>query len=417
MVVSKPKRPKNFRQPFYTDCRHITAYMGSRLVPHDEDVVWEPCAGKGVLIDEVLARAPEATVVATEIDAEEIAFLQSKYAHRHNVRVFQRDALFLDGREVHGFAGIISKVIANPPYGAWQEFSRRRELKSRFPGLYVRETYGVFLFHCFQQLEGGGRLVFIVPDTFLWLHRHEYLRKRLLLEGTIEEIAIFPSKFFPGVDFGYSGLCIIAVKKSLPTPQSRIKVIWKIKEPAVLTRLATGEEKPEGCDIVFVPQRMVIEGEHYSLRLPINDGQMAGLKRRCTLGDVADIVTGFYSGNDRRWVRCGTGRVRGAKHYLRVDAEHIAAAKSGETPSLDGIRGNQCFIPIVRGGSSPFLKPTQWYVDWSEEAIAEYTRKGDNPARFQNAQYYFRQGIGVPMVASAGLTGALWIIGCSTRVL
>ena len=61
----------------------------------------------------------------------------------------------------------------------------------------------------------------------------------------------------------------------------------------------------------------------------------------------------------------------------------------------------------MRGGAEPYVKPTKWFVDWSVAAISEYARKGSNPARFQNSSFYFREGIGVPMVASGRITGAL----------
>jgi restriction endonuclease S subunit len=64
-------------------------------------------------------------------------------------------------------------------------------------------------------------------------------------------------------------------------------------------------------------------------------------------------------------------------------------------------------VPILRGGAASFVRPTHWYVDWSIEAVREYRRPGKNPARFQNAQFYFRNGIGVPMVSSGRLTAAI----------
>ena len=46
-------------------------------------------------------------------------------------------------------------------------------------------------------------------------------------------------------------------------------------------------------------------------------------------------------------------------------------------------------------------------MDWSKEAIYDYKVANKKRARFQNSQYYFRQGIGVPMVSSSSITGSL----------
>ena len=127
-------------------------------------------------------------------------------------------------------------------------------------------------------------------------------------------------------------------------------------------------------------------------------------RHHLTLGQVADVRTGFYSGNDRRWVRRAHAAVARSKHYSDVN---LAIVSGLNQPPLAGIDDARSFIPLLRGGAASFLRPTLWYVDWSLKAVAEYTRAGENPARFQNSQFYFREGIGVPMVASARLTGAL----------
>lgn len=74
---------------------------------------------------------------------------------------------------------------------------------------------------------------------------------------------------------------------------------------------------------------------------------------------------------------------------------------------LHGLQGDRCFIPIVKGGSYAFIKPTEWYVDWSTAAVREYVKPSPNKARFQNARYYFREGVAVPMVSSRRVTAAL----------
>src|SRR5205085_705559 len=71
----------------------------------------------------------------------------------------------------------------------------------------------------------------------------------------------------------------------------------------------------------------------------------------------------------------------------------------------EGVKGSRCFIPIVKGGGTKFFKPDIWYMDWSVEAVSEY--KINKKARFQNSQYYFKYGIGVPMISSSKITAAL----------
>ena len=86
-------------------------------------------------------------------------------------------------------------------------------LKKLFPNIYAKETYTLFLYRCIELLKEGGILSFIIPDTFLNLHTHKAIRKHILTRTKIVELALFPSSFFPGVNFGYANLSIITLQK------------------------------------------------------------------------------------------------------------------------------------------------------------------------------------------------------------
>ena len=44
-------------------------------------------------------------------------------------------------------------------------------------------------------------------------------------------------------------------------------------------------------------------------------------------------------------------------------------------------------------------------MNWSKEAVNHY--KTDKKARFQNPQYYFKFGVGIPMISSSSITASL----------
>ena len=404
MVVTRPKRYQNFRQAYYTESLPIISFMVSRLKPANGDVIWEPCAGKGDLVDGVLDSAPFAKLRVSEISSDAVIHLQNKYSKNVSVDVRHEDALDVGSRVLFEGRASFTRIIANPPYGAYQTPERRRQLQRRFGQLYVRETYGVILYHALSLLEKDGRLVFIIPDTFLWLTRHEFLRRELVSQTAIEEIALFPSRFFPNINFGYSGLCIITLTKRVPASDHTIRIVTDFSEVSALDRCIAKPESNWPCSITKIRQADISNRQHLELVFH-NEGAGMLLSQRAnrTLGDSADIKTGFYSGNDRRWVRKLNSSVPRSKTYQEVCADQIADM----VPSLKGFSGNRTFIPIVRGGAAPYIKPTHWFVDWSLTAISEYTRKGKNPARFQNSSFYFRDGIGIPMVASGRITGAL----------
>lgn len=377
----------------------------SKLRPADGDSIWEPCAGKGDLIDGVLAERSDVCIRASEISETAVAALENKYRGCRNVDVRHEDALEVENGSLFEGELQFARILANPPYGAYLTPDRRAVLKKRYPRLYVRETYGLILYHSLRLAKSGGRIVFIIPDTFLWLHRHEYLRRTLLTETTIEEIALFPSKFFPGVKFGYSGLCIITLARTPPSDSHLIRLVENLRDPAVLFDCAADRYPSGRCSVVQVPQNEINRRASAELFRAQSEKSFSVHSRLpLTLGEVAEVRTGFYSGNDRRWVRRAHAFVTRSKHYRDVDSSLVSSLNP---PALGGTDDAQCFIPILRGGAARFLRPTLWYVDWSVKAVAEYTRSGKNPARFQNSNFYFTEGIGVPMVASARLTGAL----------
>lgn len=404
MVVTRPKRYRDERQAHYTSSSEIVEYMVSQLDVSDDDRVWEPCAGNGDLIDGVLANAPRAYVRASEIDGDAFDDLKRKYRGVKNVEAYHEDALDVRNDTLFDSTDKFTRIIGNPPYGAYQTPNRRARLKKRFPSLYVRETYGLVLFHSLSLLSQNGRLVFIMPDTFFWLHRHDYLRRTILKNTTIKQVALFPSQFFPGVSFGYSGMCVITLQNGAPATDHAITVFDSICDPQTLCLIARREDASAKCHESHLPQNAILDRPHAELTTRNKSFLNAEHIERenVPLGEIAEVRTGFYSGNDRRWVRRANCAVLRSKKYEDVDAERIFKGP----PPLDGISGGSHYIPIVRGGAAQFVRPTRWYVDWSKDAVSGYRRPGKNPARFQNSQFYFTEGIGIPMVASSRLTAA-----------
>lgn len=374
---------------YYTRSAPIVQYMVGQLAAAAGQHVLEPCAGDGVLMDAL----PTGTLIdAFELDPQALACLREKYGHMSRVRIYAEDALIAPPRAVY------DRVIANPPYGGWQEYARRAALKRMYPGLYIKETYSLFLYRCIHLLRDGGRLVFILPDTFLHLHRQTALRKFLWTNTRVEQIVIFPSAFFPSVSFGYANLAIITLERcSEPEAclENKVHVITGLSEVEDLYRI-----QPSDARAVCFSQRELFANLDHALFVTDNP-QIAHILNSpdTRIGDLADCVTGFYSGDDRRYLRSAQPGTK----YTPVERAFI---NDGDTaPDLEGITGARAFIPMVKGGAVRYIKPDTWYIDWSTSAVTAY--KVSKKARFQNARYYFREGIAVPMVSASRVTAAL----------
>jgi len=389
-------------QAYYTKSEPIVDYMIRQLDLGKGMRVLEPAAGDGVFIDAILEKQPDVMIDAFEISPEAVATLKKKFSGLNNVRIIHTDTLLIEHDGLFAdFAAQYDRVIANPPYGAWQEYSKRERLKRLYRGLYVKETYALFLYKSLQLLKEGGKLVFITPDTYLSLHRHRRLREILLTRTRILEIALFPSSFFPGVNFGYSNLSILSLQKCADASRCLRNAFKVLTEFPNVQALAT----QAGAKTTYTfRQQNVYENIDHALFVCNNPRVTFLINRaRTRIADVADCVTGIYSGNDKRFLYVLNSDVRNGARYQTVPRDCIFDTSQG--CPLDGIQGPRHFVPIVKGGGIKYFKPDLWFLDWSVEAVHHY--RTDPKARFQNSRYYFQSGIAVPMVSSGNITGAI----------
>ena len=392
-------------QAFYTKSTPIVEYMIEKLSLKQEDKIFEPCGGDGVFVDAILDRNQNATIDVCELNDNAFNTLQNKFKHYSATNIRQSDTLLDSDLIFHShFGGIYDKIIANPPYGAWQDYEKRNKLKKIFPDIYAKETYTLFLYRCIEILKDNGILSFIIPDTFLSLHMHKAIRNHILTKTKIIELALFPSSFFPGVNFGYANLSIITLQKCRNKKEcldNSFKVISGFSHVEQLANMKIGKLK----ELQFV-QNEIYKNPDYAFLIANNAEIIETINNtKLKIGDIAHCVTGFYSGNDKIFMQVISPDLKNGKNYALVDVKTINNDYKNNPNILDGIEGDNHFLPIVKGGNTKYLKPECWFMNWSKEAVKQY--KTDKKARFQNPQFYFKFGIGVPMISSSSITASL----------
>ena len=332
---------------YYTNSSDIISYMLHRLDVKNGDVVLEPSAGEGVFIDELLNTKSVLHIDALDIDQTAISILKGKYKDNPAVSVRETDTLFdeqLDLFETSSlllkktdtlidsqldFFGTIGghydKIVGNPPYGAWQDYDKRELLKRKYPGQYVKETYSLFLLRCISVLKIGGKLSFIIPDTYMFLNLHTKLRELLLTATKIQEIITFPSSFFPGVSFGYSNLSIITLERSNAEAalSNKVHIIQGFRSPSEFKTLYENRLLPNHLRTYDLMQSDIFSNEQHRFILAGTNVTSTIKDTTCKLGDVADIVTGFYTGDNRRFIRALDDSVKGSKNYDKIDQDLV----------------------------------------------------------------------------------------------
>ena len=387
-------------QSYYTQSDEIVEFMVDRLEIHSVSSILEPCAGEGVFVKSILGKNSDLAITMYEINPDAVAHLNKIFNDLENVTLFAEDAIIGTNMLNDIKSGTkYDRIICNPPYGAWQDFTRRKLLKKEFDGLYVKDTYALFIYRSIQLLCEGGIGVFIVPDTFLNVHMHTKLRNYIFRNTSILEITKFPSSFFPGIQFGYSNLCIIKLKKTKSETarnQNKITINTNLKSKRDFSKIM----KKDYCKKTMyqITQESVFNNLEHALFITSAEVMNHINFPSKRIGDLANCVTGFYSGNDKKYLRPISNQLKNAKKYNLININEVCETTPTSTQHYDGIIGNRNYVPIMKGGNVRFFKPNLWYMNWSCESVSHY--KQDSKSRFQNPSYYFKQGIGIPMVGT-----------------
>lgn len=418
---------KNRLCAYYTNSDEITSYMINQLRISNNDRILEPSAGEGVFIDKILKAKIPIRIDALDIDKKAISTLKIKYKDNMSVSTRETDMLFDDRRDLlsspeiwikktdtlideqldyfKAIDGYYDKVIGNPPYGAWQDYEKRDLLKKKYPGQYVKETYSLFLLRCISILKMGGRLSFIIPDTYMFLNRHSKLRKILLTTTKIEEIITFPANFFPGISFGYSKLSIITLertKKEIALNNS-IRIVQGFQSTSEFRLLSKNKSLPTHLSVYTLNQSELLNYDQH--RFIIADEKITNIisKASTYMGDIADIVTGFYSGDNKRFIRALESNMKGSKGYKKINLSLVFPCTS-----IRGIEGvSEGYIPYIKSSSATRYcrLVDEWFVRWDKETINYYIN--NKKSRFQNSVFYFKTGIAIPMIKSTNIKAFL----------
>lgn len=383
-------------QEHYTVAEDILDVMASLLGIVTDKTILEPACGEGAFISCLQGIAKRVDVVDVNSRALE------KIEPDNQTAINRINADFLDafvrdvgiGLDPDGY----DMAIANPPYGLKLSQEYRKEIKIRYPFLYGRESYSLFLCFTLMKLRRGGRYVFIIPDTFLHSYYHRPTRRFILEHGAPTHILQFKSSRFKTVNFGYANLCIVAGNAE-PTKASD-EIIWldatkKVEPLLQLLREGVTCSRVSGVSL----SGRVEEGWIH----PNSAGclEVATL----SLGDVAECKTGIYTGDNKNYLgfNQATGPIRGTGHPIVWEREVLLRPLSREE-KVHGIENSPFYVPIVKGGHRAPLEETRWAIKWSPEALKHY--KTDSKARFQNSDFYFRSGLAIPMVTSGRVSAS-----------
>ncbi|WP_120008428.1 Eco57I restriction-modification methylase domain-containing protein [Teichococcus vastitatis] len=384
---------------YFTDALEVNSAMTQLLGNVEGLTLLEPSVGNGALLNG-LQGSPR-HIDAIDVDPAVLALTRQRYAdmalNTHHADFID---LFADGfmlADLNHLRRDYDAVISNPPFGLFFSTGYRKRLKSLFPNLYVRESYGLFFAFSLMLLRNNGRYVFLLPDTFLTSRNHSSLRRYIFSTGAPSHIIRFPSRRFETVNFGYGNLCIIAGNKRPTSPQTSLIWIEAFDDRLPLMAQPDGAMfSLSGTDL----QNFIDAGWRASMCEVRSDTD--GWTR---LGEVADCKTGIYTGDNGRFIGFDAARINKRLNGHSISWEQVCVDELSASERQHGLAGARTYVPLIRGGHRLFAEKTAWAIRWDKEALEFY--KNDKKARLQNSSYYFKPGIAVPMVTSRRISASL----------
>lgn len=172
--------------------REIIERVGSR-----EFRFLDPCCGTGdfLLAAAVKSGDPE-NIYGIDIDpvAVNIAKINLilKFPNiEFDPKIYCADYL-LDFSTTHETASLMLPefdcIATNPPWGSHYKKSDLQKLESLYSEVKSGESFSFFLFNSFRMLKDGGRLSFILPESFLNVKKHRDIRNFFLNNSSVTRI-------------------------------------------------------------------------------------------------------------------------------------------------------------------------------------------------------------------------------------
>jgi len=208
-------------------------------------VVLEPACGLAQFLIGIKRNQPslfkKTKMFGVEINQDIIRYLKSLKLE-NEFKLINQDYLLWESEP------IFDLIIGNPPYGIPSLSSHytikvdpktKEKYKERFETWYGKyNIYGSFIEKSIKLLKTDGRLIFIVPATFMILDEFKKLRKFLASNGRTNLIYLGPDVFKPEADVAsvildfrksnqYTSLLILQEFKNHKISEIKVNQSWK----------------------------------------------------------------------------------------------------------------------------------------------------------------------------------------------
>lgn len=183
---------KNRQGAYYTP-PSLVERMTASLDLSDGKRLLDPCCGSGAFLLGAKAGAPE-QLFGFDIDPTAVMIAGFNFYLHFPEEDFEPQLFCLDflnppARLRKKWTGPFDYIVTNPPWGS------AAEEHTEVPEIISGESFSLFLVQAFHLLAEGGELRFLLPESVLNVKLHRDIRRFLLEQTCLEEIAFCPERF------------------------------------------------------------------------------------------------------------------------------------------------------------------------------------------------------------------------------
>ena len=176
---------KNRKGSYYTPYS-VAKYMTKGLDFSKNQTFFDPCCGSGAFILALEGASPS-QIFGCDNDPIAVMIAKINLLLKYKSEVFEPKIYKCDYLKQH-FNVNYTYIISNPPWGAVLFDEKNHPISTR-------ESFSFFFEKAFGQLEDGGTIRFLLPESVLNVKSHRTFRKFLLENGGLQSITRYLGSF------------------------------------------------------------------------------------------------------------------------------------------------------------------------------------------------------------------------------
>ncbi len=176
---------KNRKGSYYTPLE-VAHNMTKGLDFSKNQTFFDPCCGSGAFILALEGASPS-QVFGCDNDPVAVMIAKINLLLKYKSEVFKPQIIECNYLKYY-FKNKFSYIISNPPWGAVVFDDKNNPIPTK-------ESFSFFFEKAFSQLEDGGTIRFLLPESILNVKTHRSFRKFLLESTDIQSITRYPGTF------------------------------------------------------------------------------------------------------------------------------------------------------------------------------------------------------------------------------